>query len=44
MGLRDEEIKSVEKVSVGMVHSASNLILVVSEYAAVTGYFIEVFV
>ena len=40
MGLRDEEIKSAEKVSVGMVRSASNLITVVSEYTAVTGYFI----
>jgi len=47
MELRDEEIKSAEKVSVGMVRSASKLITVVSEYTAVTGYFIawcEVFV
>jgi len=40
MGLRDEEIKSAEKVSVGLVRSASKLITVVSEYTAVTGYFI----
>jgi len=47
MELRDEEIKSAEKVSVGMVRSASKLITVVSVYTAVTGYFIawcEVFV
>jgi len=47
MGLRDGEIKSAEEGSVGMVLSASKLVTVVSEYTAVTGYFIawcEVFV
>ena len=40
MGLRDEETKRAGKVSVGMVRSASNLITVVSECTAVTGYFV----